>query len=119
MATQFFLLMVLVWGSADASATKPIDAQEWKKLSRTAKTPDEFRKLELYCLRQAEFHDNKAVEAERELERVKADPMGLGRLPKWPKREETLKDLVGVYRGQAKEWRERAAQYQQRLSGAN
>lgn len=119
MAVFIFWVMALGWGGAESSGTKALNEQGWKQLRGRAKSAEEFRMLAQYCLRQAETKEQKAAECERELERVRKDPSGLGRLPKWPPREATLKDLAGVYRGEAKQWRERAAEYQQRQMGAN
>ena len=90
------------------------NSSDWKRLKAVARTPAEFNALAAYCDRRSEENALKAHECQVNLKLVVEHPTTFGRAPKWPSREDTLRQLIINYRNASSKWKTLAAEYRQR-----
>ncbi len=99
-------------GDTQAVAPKPVvihTGREFKGMCRRAKTADEFGALSTWCAGQSSASSKKVAQLEAELKQYYSGPTPVG--PKYPPRDQTLKELISHYRLVSAKWQERAKGY--------
>jgi hypothetical protein len=99
-------IAVLLLGHAAAqqqSPRTPKTNREWTALRARARTAEDFRSLSKWSQGQAESCRRKQSDCEFELRESYAHPPSHP-LPRNPPREQSLRNLIAFYRGQAHRW---------------
>ena len=91
--------------------------REWKSLRAHARTRAEFIALADYCDRKAVENQRKAHECEEDLRLVLLHPNTYGRAPKWPLRDQTLRQLLAKYQAEQAKWKALGEDYRRRSTG--
>jgi hypothetical protein len=92
-----------------------VTAQDWKRLRKHPKTPDEFRLCAQWCRQQAEINRQKEAvfeEAMRDLHERPANHEG----PRYPPTQDELREEIAYYRGQAQHWTKLAEEYERKAA---
>lgn len=89
-------------------------AREFKEVSKRAQTAEEYGALSAWCSNRSSTYGKKIAELESELTAyyARSGPVG----PKYPPRDQTLKELIAHYRLLSSKWQDRATGYTQRAT---
>jgi hypothetical protein len=104
-------------GNPQPAAATPVKIQnsrEYKRLCKRAKSADDFKALSAWCSDQSTACRRKIAELEAELNDYNSRPSPVG--PKYPPRDQTVRDLISHYRILAGKWQESAEDYTSRLA---
>ncbi len=109
------LLLLSAWC---ASAQQPTTAsavtvQEWRRVHRHPKSPDDYRVCAQWARQQAEIHHQKQTALEAELKALHARPAN-HEGPKYPPTEDQLRGKIEYCRGQSLHWTQLAADYERK-----
>ena len=95
--------------AAAKSVAKLHNAREFNGLCRRAKTADDYKALCEWCDGRSSFCTRRLRELEAELKDYYSATQRVG--PKYPLRDQTLKELIYDYRVQGQKWTERGDGY--------
>jgi hypothetical protein len=99
---------------AAATSAKIQNSRENKGLCKSAKSADDFKALSMWCSDQSTLCRRKVAEPEAELKDYNSRPSPKG--PKYPPRDQTIRDLISHYRILAAKWQESGENYTSRLA---
>ena len=97
-----------------ASRNRIHNTRGYKALCKRAKTADDFKALSAWCADQSAVCRRKVAQLEAELKEYNASSPRPG--PKYPPRDQTLRDLIAHYRLLSAKWQESAENYMGRLA---
>ncbi len=85
------------------------NAREYKGMCRRARTAEEYGALSTWCSSQSSAYATRVAQLQAELREYysRTGPVG----PKYPPRDQTLKELVSHYQTLSARWHERADNY--------
>jgi hypothetical protein len=106
-------------GEAERVIENPViihGARSYKEMSRRAKTADEFTALSMWCSSQSSIYAKRVTELESELKAYYANP-SVG--PKYPSRDQSIKERISHYRILSAQWQARANDYNNQVAKLN
>lgn len=112
---RFVLTLIFSLG---AMAQTPLDLnkKQYQALSHSAKTVDAYEQLASFASMQAERFRRKAAECQEELDGYTSGRVPYPVIPKYPKRDETLKSLIGHYKRSERKWRSAESHWNEKAS---
>jgi len=109
------LLLLSVWlaPAQQPLAAPAVTAQEWKRVHKHPKTPDDFRICAQWSHRQAEINHQKEVAFEAQLKALHERPAN-HEGPKYPPTQDQLREEIDHYRVLTQHWTQLAAEYERK-----
>jgi hypothetical protein len=92
-----------------------VTAQDWKRVHKHPKSPEEFRLCAQWSRQQAEINHQKEAVFEEELKALHDRPAShIG--PRYPPTQDELREEIEYYRGQARHWTQLAVEYERKAA---
>jgi hypothetical protein len=92
-----------------------VTAQEWKRVHKHPKTPEDFRLCAQWCRQQAESSHQKEAVFEEELKALHQRPAN-HEGPRYPPTQDELREEIAYYRGQSEHWKQLATEYDRKAA---
>jgi hypothetical protein len=90
-------------------------AQDWKRLHKHPKTPEDFRLCAQWCRQQADNLRHKEAAYEAQLKALHERPANhIG--PRYPPTQDELSEEIAYYRGQTRHWTQLAEEYEHKAA---
>ncbi len=112
------VLLAQAWPAPPQTQSAPqATFQDWKRLRKTAKTPEDLRTCAQWSRSQAGLYQKTLSQYEAELKAYQGRPANR-QGPKYPPSVESLRSRIDYYQGQVKYWTDMAASYDTRANSA-